>query len=43
MATSQVTIRVLAAFSNKPKFNQPEYRLSVAEDFPEGSLVFTGE
>jgi hypothetical protein len=44
VATSQVTVRVLAIKdSNKPKFNRPEYFVSVAEDFPEGSLIFTGK
>jgi len=44
VATSQVTVRVLAIKdNNKPKFNRQEYVVSVAEDFPEGSLVFTGK
>ncbi|CAG7823399.1 unnamed protein product [Allacma fusca] len=41
VATSQVTIRVLDSNDNPPTFNAQQYNIKVAEDFPEGSLIFT--
>ncbi|XP_035710399.1 fat-like cadherin-related tumor suppressor homolog isoform X3 [Folsomia candida] len=43
VATSQVTIRVFQSTGRKrpPVFQSLEYQVKVAEDFPEGSLIFT--
>lgn len=44
VATSQVTIRVLVSKDKEhpPHFNSNKYTVKIAEDMPEGSLIFTG-